>query len=90
MLYTVLSCTWAAVLGVLLLPDVPTNCTALPTASLQNGSWPLSCAQAAFGATCSASCTFGGSASVECFLNGTWSSTASAACNGEAALLYDS
>lgn len=64
--------------------DWPTNCSAIPSATLVNGNWPASCAGSAFGSTCTGNCTYGGGpAEVTCFNNASWSSTATGACAGK-------
>ena len=60
----------------------PTNCSAVPTASLVNGSWPANCAGKLIGETCTATCDFGGSANVTCLVSGAWESTTTGSCTG--------
>jgi len=79
-----LDATWLTkrMLSFSLPAGAPTNCSSVPTAPLTDGSWPSSCAGAAFGATCAADCTYGGTVTVTCQTSGAWDSTASGSCGG--------
>jgi hypothetical protein len=62
----------------------PTECPAVPTADVGNGTWPQNCKGMAIGLQCQATCGegFTGSPKVVCQKTGQWDAVATETCKG--------